>query len=287
MSRERSGAFTLVELLVVVAIIALLIAILLPALGRARDVAKMTVCMSTMKQIMLGNITYASEQEGWYVPAYDNTRRGGGGHEPGEKWASNPLFRKVLGVNPAAVEGFPPVDDDGRWLPDSFPGGLICPDAAYAREGEYASNRLPPDGMFDTGRSWVINVFNKNEWIGGHWTASYAGTRQSFVDSPSGNIAFIENFNGSDLNYHSGNDTQVATENGVSYYVGEFDTHTMGLGWRATPSFRHPGDSMNAGFFDGHAAGMQRGECVNLDDPGGDNDRIENLWHTGTKDFSW
>lgn len=287
-SNTSSRAFTLVELLVVVAIIALLLSILLPSLGRARDLAKSTVCTSTMRQIMLADITYATEQEGWYVPAYDNTRRGGAHkNEPGEKWASNPLLRELLSINPVAVEGWPPVDDDGRWLPDSFSGGMICPDAAYAREGEYASNRQPPDGMYDAGRSWARNVYNKDPdvFIGGWWSAHYAGTRQSFVQSPSDSMAFIENFNNSDLNYHSGNDARVATVDDVNYYVGEFDTHTMN--WRATPAFRHPSDSMNAGFFDGHAANMKRGECVNLDNPGELNPQIETLWNTGSERYWW
>jgi len=52
--------FTLVELLVVIAIIALLMAVLLPALNRARTQAKRIVCLSGLKQLTLGWMTYAS-----------------------------------------------------------------------------------------------------------------------------------------------------------------------------------------------------------------------------------
>jgi prepilin-type N-terminal cleavage/methylation domain-containing protein len=52
--------FTLVELLVVIAIIALLMAVLLPALNKARVQAKRIVCLSDLKQLTLGWMTYAS-----------------------------------------------------------------------------------------------------------------------------------------------------------------------------------------------------------------------------------
>jgi prepilin-type N-terminal cleavage/methylation domain-containing protein/prepilin-type processing-associated H-X9-DG protein len=59
-SRHLTG-FTLVELLVVIAIIALLMAILLPALGRAREAGKRAVCLNNLHQIMVAWNSYAEE----------------------------------------------------------------------------------------------------------------------------------------------------------------------------------------------------------------------------------
>src|SRR5205085_170113 len=65
-SRRERFAFTLVELLVVIGIIALLIGFLMPALTRAREQSKATVCLSNMRQIGLGVVMYANTNRGYF-----------------------------------------------------------------------------------------------------------------------------------------------------------------------------------------------------------------------------
>jgi prepilin-type N-terminal cleavage/methylation domain-containing protein len=62
----RRRAFTLVELLVVIGIIALLIAVLLPALNKARRQALLTVCSSNQKQLVNALLMYCADNRGCF-----------------------------------------------------------------------------------------------------------------------------------------------------------------------------------------------------------------------------
>ena len=61
MNRRAGKGFTIIELLVVVSIIALLVGILLPAIGKARDNARVNTSKSNLRQIGLAHKTYAAD----------------------------------------------------------------------------------------------------------------------------------------------------------------------------------------------------------------------------------
>ena len=78
-TRHSSRAFTLVELLVVVAIVTTLLSIMLPSLRQAHKQARATVCKSNLHQLHLANSSYAVENRDLYVPAASDMLTGFGG----------------------------------------------------------------------------------------------------------------------------------------------------------------------------------------------------------------
>ncbi len=61
-------AFTLIELLVVIAIIALLMSILMPSLAKVKELARVSVCSSNLRQLSLASVLYAQDYEDWLPP---------------------------------------------------------------------------------------------------------------------------------------------------------------------------------------------------------------------------
>ena len=67
--KRKSYGFTMIELMVVIAIIAILACILLPALQKAKSTAKRIICVNNLRQINLGFLDYAENYNGYFVPS--------------------------------------------------------------------------------------------------------------------------------------------------------------------------------------------------------------------------
>ena len=145
---RSSRGFTLVEMLLVVSIIVLLIAMLLPALQRARDGAREVRCMANMGQVGRATISYANTNRGEFpanrftvnlTPRQHVTWRWllvkGGFTDPGDLWiCPNPSPTPPRSEKNVSIHGSMPLEDvisnycyNGaamwRWSPDGSPDG--------------------------------------------------------------------------------------------------------------------------------------------------------------------
>lgn len=110
--RHRNTAFTLVELLVVIGIISVLIAILLPALNKARAAAQAVTCASNHRQLVMGLRMYAEEHKGFFPPVYPLYQSVTVGPYTRTAarvvWYGWPLVGPYIGNRSASSSAFPP-----------------------------------------------------------------------------------------------------------------------------------------------------------------------------------
>ena len=149
--RRAMSGFTLVELLVVIGIIALLIAVLLPALQRAKENANSVKCSSNMRQLGTAFVAYAQDHQNKFPPNVGATPPPG--YPPNQAWYDDDKLGKYLPKYAFPAPGSATIGG----------GVMVCPNdedsvrsysqnwlsVAYTSPGGFSvANGPPPTGTF-------------------------------------------------------------------------------------------------------------------------------------------
>ncbi len=150
MVRRAAKGFTLIEVLVVVAIIALLVSILLPSLSRAREQARRVTCSTNLRTLHQATLYYLHDNMDAFP--YEGTRRPGGG----AAYGAQPFEL----VHKYVHKGTPPQFRDWSKCPRINPPNpsvfycalewYLCPKDQYYHTTSQTAPRLFPDGTTKT-----------------------------------------------------------------------------------------------------------------------------------------
>jgi prepilin-type N-terminal cleavage/methylation domain-containing protein/prepilin-type processing-associated H-X9-DG protein len=154
----RPSGFTLIELLAVIALILLLMSLLLPVIGAAREKGYRIVCASNMRQLQLGATRYASDQDG-RLPG------SGTGVHPDVDWI-------VMNI---ATDTLQSVTNGSIWK-------YVVDERVY---------RCPTHPFKDYIRTYSMNNFLNGQG-GWGWDSNLTARTMGMVPQPASTISFIE-----------------------------------------------------------------------------------------------
>jgi len=180
MKRNASMCFTLIELLVVVAIIAILLAMMLPTLGRARTAGYKTLCASNLRQVSLAFGMYLGDHNGVY-PAGDDTAA----TAVGGPWVwMGRGFRPLL--MPYIVRDIDKDNPSVLWCPADPSDPIEWERTSYGYSMSFYhsleqinqmtdkaccySNPVPETAVTSSGVAWPARKILAGEWLSNHQT---------------------------------------------------------------------------------------------------------------------
>jgi prepilin-type N-terminal cleavage/methylation domain-containing protein/prepilin-type processing-associated H-X9-DG protein len=180
-------AFTLVELLVVIGIIALLISILLPALGRAREQANRIKCLSNMKNLGTALASYVAVNKGW-MPIQIGT---GGAFGSGVQDFMNPTVYDPATVTPANLTVLGTLY---AWYLNKNAAMMVCPDATPATKYPAPVNNADAPAPYSVGWVSASSYFPNNAACGFLNGGNYYSRKISSIHNPSQVVMFQEGY---------------------------------------------------------------------------------------------